>query len=216
MELHIVKQGECLSSIAAAYGFADWHTIYDDPANANFRRKRPDPNLIYPGDELNVPDLDPGNKNCSTEKRHVFVLSNKPTYFNVRIQTSAKQALAQAAYQLKLDTTTLEGSSDDDGWIKVEIPPLSELGTLTLWPEPADKDHQFQWNVKLGHLDPLETTTGVKARLSNLGYDCGEVNDQQDEFYDSAVRQFQQDNDLVVDGIVGPKTRGELKQAHLV
>ena len=66
----------------------------------------------------------------------------------------------------------------------------------------------------LGHLDPLETVTGVKARLKNLGYYDGEINDEQDDEYKSEVRRFQQDHGLVVDGIVGPQTRAKLKDEH--
>ena len=36
---HVVSQGECLSSIATKYQFNDWHLVYDDPANADFRKK---------------------------------------------------------------------------------------------------------------------------------------------------------------------------------
>src|SRR4249920_494288 len=56
---HTVLQGECLSSIAHDFGFGDWHVIYDHPQNASFKTKRPNPNLIYPGDELFIPDLTP-------------------------------------------------------------------------------------------------------------------------------------------------------------
>jgi N-acetylmuramoyl-L-alanine amidase len=74
----------------------------------------------------------------------------------------------------------------------------------------------INWTVKLGHLNPLETVSGIKGRLNNLGYYCGEVNDVEDEFYDAAVRQFQEDHGLAVDGIAGPVTRGRLDQEHRV
>ena len=45
---HTVAQGECLSSIAYQFKLASWQVIYDDPHNADFKAKRPNPNLIYP------------------------------------------------------------------------------------------------------------------------------------------------------------------------
>ena len=57
MAVHTVASGESLSLIAVAYGLpaAEWRAIYDHTNNAEFRALRPDPNLIYPGDELFVP-----------------------------------------------------------------------------------------------------------------------------------------------------------------
>jgi hypothetical protein len=213
---HIVVQGECLSSIAHDFGFGDWHTIYDDPHNSAFRAKRPDPNLIYPGDELYIPDFTPRDDNCQTDMNHRFQLLAKPTYLNLRIQDPADKALSGANYTLTLDRLTFHGKTDGDGWIKRKIYPNSQFGTLQVWPNSDDQETFFKWDVKLGHLDPLDTTSGVKARLNNLGYDCGEVDSTEDDLYDQAVRQFQQDHNLTVDGIVGPQTRGKLKQEHRV
>lgn len=62
MPEHTVKAGECLSSIAASYGFRDYRTICDHPSNAAFRAKRPNPNLIYPGDVVMIPVAAPGGR----------------------------------------------------------------------------------------------------------------------------------------------------------
>ena len=53
---HVVKRGECLSRIARAYGFKSYRELYDHPDNAAFKARRPDPNLIQPGDELQIPE----------------------------------------------------------------------------------------------------------------------------------------------------------------
>ena len=53
---HTVKAGETLSSIAQQNGFRDWNTIYNAKENAAFRKKRPNPNLIVPGDIVTIPD----------------------------------------------------------------------------------------------------------------------------------------------------------------
>jgi hypothetical protein len=53
---HIVQRGENLTVIARKYGIPDWRTIYNHPNNTAFRKKRPDANLILPGDQLFIPD----------------------------------------------------------------------------------------------------------------------------------------------------------------
>jgi N-acetylmuramoyl-L-alanine amidase len=214
MPYHVVQQGECLSSIAADNGFSDWHTIYDDAANADLRAKRPEPNVLYPGDQLFIPDRDPIQKDCVTDALHTFVIADNPTYLNVRLQDPAKRPLKSVPYKLSVGTLECEANTDGDGWIRRKIDASAESGTLMVWPNPDDRREYVVWQVMLGHLDPLETVTGIKARLKNLGYYDGEIDDEQDDEYDSAVRQFQQDDDLVVDGIVGPKTRAKLKDEH--
>jgi len=59
MPVHTVKPGETLSAIAKQYGLPSWRELYNDPANAAFRTKRPNPNLIHPGDKINIPGKDP-------------------------------------------------------------------------------------------------------------------------------------------------------------
>jgi N-acetylmuramoyl-L-alanine amidase len=216
MGMHRVRQGECLSSIAYHYGFADWHQIYDHPRNAEFKRKRPNPNLIYPGDELYIPELQQHEEACQTAQRHRFRVTLPPTYLNIRIQDPAQQPIANVPYNLRIATREVEGQTDNDGWIREQIPAWAQSGWLTVWPNPLNLDEAIKWEVKPGYLDPLETTTGVKARLMNLGYDCGDINDVEDEKYESAVRQFQQDNGLTVDGTVDPPTRNRLRQEHRV
>jgi hypothetical protein len=216
MLLHTVRQGECLSSIAAYYGFSDWRLIYDDPANAQFKQKRPNPNLIYPNDELYIPDRNPSAVGRPTNARHFFVVKRRPTFINVRVQNLAKEPIKNARYKLVLEDTELEGTTDENGCIKTEIHASDEYGTLIVWPDANDAEEKTEWRVHLGHLDPLETVTGVKGRLRNLNYYHGEIDDKEDEVYEAAVRRFQEDYDLVIDGIVGQATRARLKQQHRV
>lgn len=56
LKKHVVVKGEWLSKIAQKYGIKSWRTIYDHPANEAFRKKRPNPDLIQPGDEIFIPD----------------------------------------------------------------------------------------------------------------------------------------------------------------
>ncbi len=50
-----IVTGDTLTAIAAKFKIPDWHTIYNDSWNADFRKLRPDPNKIQPGDVINIP-----------------------------------------------------------------------------------------------------------------------------------------------------------------
>jgi N-acetylmuramoyl-L-alanine amidase len=65
--MYTVVQGDCLSSIALQFGYADWRNIYNDAANAAFRQLRPNPNLIYPGDEIFIPDPEANVEEAPTD-----------------------------------------------------------------------------------------------------------------------------------------------------
>jgi LysM repeat protein len=53
---YTIRSGDTLSKIALSHGFNDYRDIYNHPSNAAFRAKRPNPNLIYPGDVIVIPD----------------------------------------------------------------------------------------------------------------------------------------------------------------
>jgi len=52
---YTVQRGDTLTKIAIRHGFRNWRVIYDHPDNAGFKRLRPNPNLIYPGDVIQIP-----------------------------------------------------------------------------------------------------------------------------------------------------------------
>lgn len=60
MATYTVKKGDNLTHIARRFGIGSWRELYNHPRNAEFKRKRPNPNLIFPGDLLFIPGDEPG------------------------------------------------------------------------------------------------------------------------------------------------------------
>ena len=52
---YVLKQGDTLQGLAKQFKVPDWHMIYEHPSNARFRKKRPDPSGLQPGDVVVVP-----------------------------------------------------------------------------------------------------------------------------------------------------------------
>ena len=80
----IVQQGDHLSKIAAEEGFANFHTILDDPDNAELAKKR-DPHVLFPGDELAIPDRQDGEESGATENVHKFQTDLQPLYLRCKL-----------------------------------------------------------------------------------------------------------------------------------
>lgn len=211
---HTVEQGECLSSIAHNNGFSDWRIIYNHPQNADFRELRPNPNVIYPGDQLYVPDPEPKNESGGTEQDHIYQLTGEPTLLRIVLDDETGQPFSNHKYELTIGDRVYAGTTDGDGLLEHEILPTDSTGQLVIWRMQDEVSAGITWVLEIGGLDPVGTTTGVQARLDNLGYDSGPVDGIQGPITTAAVREFQEDYELTVDGIVGSQTRGKLKEVY--
>jgi len=211
---HIVSQGECLSSIAREYGLPSWRTIYDAPENAEFRKLRPNPNVIQPGDKLVIPDPARGEKPAPVEKRHKYRIRREITMLRILLMDEDGSPYAGKPYRLEVAGLTLEGKTGSDGLVEREVPAAATEGALTAWLTDDRKRAYAVWNVLIGALDPVERLTGVQARLNNLGFDSGKVDGLMGPITEGAVRRFQEQHRLRVDGIPGRQTQSKLKEIH--
>jgi len=179
---HTVQQGEYLSSIAKKYGFSDWQTIYNHPENADLKKVRPNPDVLCAGDVVVIPDKGVKQEACDHEKQHKFVVKVPKALLKIVVKDPDGKPLANQPYTLTVAWLTVKGTTDGSGLLQQKIPIGIEFGELSL-----DK-LGLSWPINIGHLDPVETPTGIQARLKNLGYNVGEV-----------------------DGLIGPKTTEALK-----
>jgi hypothetical protein len=234
--------GDCVSSIAIAHGF-DWAAVWDHPQNGDLRRLRRNANILQPGDQVFVPEREPKREPGATQKRHIFSMKGVPARLRLRItnelapetvvrppQSSPPGALhakqgdpevsppkveekprANAPFVLDVDGRRHEGKTDGDGRIDVPIWPGAREAQLTLDPGTAKQSILL---LDLGHIDPDDTIAGAKHRLQNLGYGCGEVDDQKTPAFRAALSAFQQAGGLRITGELDEATRSALRQRH--
>src|SRR6202022_151085 len=81
---HTVQQGDCFSNIAEQYGFP-WKTLWNHPENADLKQSRKDPNVLYPGDTVNVPDKELKEEPRGVDARHKFKKKGEPTHIKIRL-----------------------------------------------------------------------------------------------------------------------------------
>lgn len=203
---HTVEQGEHLSRIAAKYGFANYRTIWDHPQNAELKQKRQNPNVLFPGDRLYIPDKQQKTESRPTEQRHRFQVSVRPVVLRIVVKNVDDQPIANTDCQLQVDGNVYQLTTNGNGQIEQKIPKTAESGKLTIL--------DMEVPVQIGHLDPVEEVSGQQVRLNNLGYNAGEVSGTNEEQLRSAIEEFQCDYGLTVDGICGPQTQAKLKEVH--
>jgi Putative peptidoglycan binding domain/LysM domain len=223
---YIVKPGDCITSIAHAFGFF-WQTIWDHPGNADLKRIRKDPNILLPGDVLTIPPLTLREENKTTDQKHKFVLKGEPARLRLKIMMvdddspagsssdsgfgndqNLPKPRANQPYTLVLDGTILDGFTDGDGMIDICMPPGTQRGRLTIGPDNMTIPLQF------GSVDPLGELSGIQGRLNNLGFNCGRADGTPSEGTRAALMLFQEVYRLDQTGEPDSATLDKLKEIH--
>jgi N-acetylmuramoyl-L-alanine amidase len=213
---YIVRQGDCLSKLARRFGLTNWRTIYEHPNNADFRGLRSDPNVIYPGDRIFIPDREIRSESCATEQSHRFRRLGDETCVRLWLQDEEGNSLEGAAFRLEVGRRVQEGQVGADGLVELNIDPQEESGVLIVCLDESTPEATMTWHLGLGRLDPLDTISGVQARLNNLGFNSGPVDGIDGPLTQTAVRRFQEQYGLHVDGVAGPETQAKLEELHKI
>ena len=185
--------------------------------NKALKDKRKDSNILFPGDEVYIPDKDDKEVPAVVDKKHRFQVKRVNLKLIVVLDEMFKRPMATVNYQLVVNNQTIAKKTDGAGKLEVEIPPGTTDAQLIIRyaDTPADG---LTIPLKVGHLNPVEEHSGQAQRLSNLGYFPGpfpEKNrEENDKIFRSAVQEFQCDHRLVVDGDCGPRTQGKLVEVH--
>ena len=209
---YTVQQGEYLAGLAKQFGIPA-NVIWDHPKNADLKRKRADPNVLFPGDHLYIPDVTTGEESCSTDKLHRFETPTSKLWLRLTLEDQYHQPIANADCVLGVDGQIQKLKTDGNGKIEQVIPPGVQDGFLTIQ-VPNLPLGDLRIPLKIGYLDPIEEVSGQIARLNNLGYFAGDAEKPDLEALRSAVEEFQCDFGLTVDGICGPKTQSKLKEVY--
>lgn len=91
-----------------------------------------------------------------------------------------------------VDGESASGTTDGEGVLELQVPPGAMLARLRVG--PPHESQQFE--VHLGKVYPASELAGIRARLENLGFPCGQAaaagEDSLDEATASAIRLFQE------------------------
>ncbi len=206
MGMNTVDLGDSIPSIAKENGFF-WETIWNHPQNAALKAKRKDPNILFPGDQVFVPDLRLKEESRGTNARHKFKLKGEKVKFKLQL-LMLDQPRKNEPYTLEVDGKLLKGTLDGEGKLEQTVPANAKTGKLIL------RGGKEQYPVNFGHLNPIDEVSGVQQRLNNLGFQAGAEDGQQSDELKAALMAFQTKYNLNPTGALDAATKSKLQEFH--
>jgi hypothetical protein len=218
---HVVADGDRMSKIAHEHGYKDYHALYLAQPE-KFRKKRPNPEILMPGDEVELPDKIEAKHSTKDKKAQKYEDDTKLPEVRVTLQAAGKP-LANKVLTVTADGKILGAvTSDGDGAVKFHVEPDTAKVLLTC------SDPPFSIRLRLGELRPATEAGGVEQRLDNLDYrvpiaaasaPAGSkaektAKEAHERRIKKAVQRFQEDHKKKADGKVDDDLRKLLVKNH--
>jgi N-acetylmuramoyl-L-alanine amidase len=215
MATHTTQPGECFATIARDNG-TNRDTLYQHPDNADLKKKRPSPYVLYPGDAVAIPDLTPKTVSKPVDANYRFKVKLPMRELRLKLQDPEGKPIASEAYTLVIGSERVEGKTDGSGLLVKTFRTAETKATLTL--------RGMTISLGFGLLNPVKDTpdagaSGGRERLRNLGYDVGDLGadvdaNGMDGGTRTAVALFQHQAGLPVTGNLDDATMQKLVAVH--
>lgn len=212
--VHITRQGESLGSIARANGFLSHQALYEHAANQELKRRRPDPNLLEPGDPVAIPDATPRELERATGQWHEETLDVEEPLLRLKLLDLERKPLPNQAYELSLDGEIRSGVTDGNGLLEEPIEYGTRTAELRTTVQLGEEPRELVWRLVLDGVDPKGTVKGLQGRMKNLGYYYGAIDGCLGPFTRAAVASFQAAAGLAVTGDANEETWDALERQH--
>jgi hypothetical protein len=160
---YIVRQGDTVASIVARRAVGvDPNSVWTHPTNKALHDRRSDPSILSPGDVLYLPDAarDWRSLHVGTTNAFTAIVVTQP----VSIVLGGEEPLANEPYLARILGLDVRGTTGPDGSLAIDVPIHCNSFVLELL------NRGTAHTVLVGHLDPHTEPSGVRQRLSNLGY----------------------------------------------
>src|SRR4026208_664462 len=109
-------------NIAEANGFL-WDTVWNHPDNAELKQSRGDPNILFPGDIVVIPEVTPRFESAPTDQLRKFLKKTNRVQVSLRLLDLKRRPRANVEYTATVDGDSSNDRSDGDGYITITVPP---------------------------------------------------------------------------------------------
>jgi hypothetical protein len=204
---YTVKPGDHISSIAEEFQFRDYKNIWEDGGNAQLRQSRSNPDVLNPGDIINIPDKKKREEACATGRTHVFEARLIHPRLRIRFLDFDGEPRTDKDVDIEVESKVERVKTDGSGIAtRHKIPRNAHQGKVLIETDG--------FKIGIGALDDVDTPKGQQARLMNLGYYRGSMDSVDEMEFRSAVEEFQCDREMKVTGVCDAETQAKLKSEH--
>ena len=206
MRPYVVRQGDYLVKLAFVHGF-DAEEVWNDAKNEEIRGKRGDHNILAPGDIVYLPVKEKEGFSIVKGATNKYTAKVPKITVHLVIKDEDGQALVGESYEIRGLGEPVRGTVGDGGAVSFEAPVTLREATFALL------RLGIVYPVRVGDLDPIEDTSGVRMRLAHLGH-LRSPDDDDRESMARAILAFQKAQKMDLTGVLDEATRDALKTAH--
>ncbi len=207
MPRHTVQQGDSIVSLSTRYGISK-EKIWDHPDNGFLRERGRKPGILKAGEEITIPELETREVEVETGQSHRF-RCRMNTWLKVRLLQD-NEPMAGEPYVLTVGERRVEGSLDEDGWLRERVRGDARQAVALVGEEGQQQKYVF----KIGNLDPIDEPSGIQQRLNNLGLHCGRADGDIGPKTRAALGKMQQDNDQDPTGEADENAKRRLRDLY--
>jgi hypothetical protein len=195
-----------MKRIALAHG-CDADAVWNHSLNAHLRQERASMDMLYPGDVLYLPE---------PTRQWLPVVAGTTSRFVATVpRTTVTLTLSQAGAPIANASCVVRElpslgplTTSDKGLVTFEIPLTTHLVTLDF------ESTGLSVVCRIGHLDPIDTPSGVRQRLRNLGYPVDNGSGNSAELQASLCMFQMGQPGLAADGSASDQTCKRLALVH--
>lgn len=212
--IHHIVEGECISMLAARYGFFP-PTLWEHEANQGLRAIRDSLYVLVAGDAVTIPPRRPHAIEAAAGSHVVVKRKGVPERLRICFTNYKGRPRSGLPYLLSVATASgdaapvVSATTDAHGCVDAFIPPDAVSADITFGYGAERELHRFS----LGKLQPADCVSGWQGRLANLGFYRGECNGMPDALLHDAIAAFQDSRGLPVTGAMDAATQQALHDA---
>ncbi len=212
MRRYVIRRGDTLTKLAFLHEL-DADRVWNDEANRELRERRSHPDILLPGDVLAIPERSPRHQAIAPGETRRIRAHVPSVEVRIALRDEDGRPRAGVAYRVEgLTAEPIPGHADASGVAILRVPVHVEEVRLVVDGAPR------ALRVRVGHLDPVEEPSGVRQRLTHLGYlrwrDALEDTAEGHARIARAIGALQRDAGLTVTGEIDAPTRAALEQRH--